>query len=44
MKTQTFSKVNSEEANVKCLLKKASAANLTTYQWKVEWLERRTIG
>ena len=32
--------LNSEEAAVKFLLIEASAANLITYQQKVEWLER----
>jgi hypothetical protein len=43
MKTQTCAKINSEEATVKFLSIEASAANLITYQQKVEWLER-TIG
>jgi hypothetical protein len=40
MKTQTCAKINSEEATVKFLSIEASAANLITYQQKVEWLER----
>ena len=38
--TLSTHKLNSEEAAVKFLLIEASAANLITYQHKVEWLER----